>query len=247
MWVKPEDAMKTAGSQRVALSVQALEVLAEAGKGSRAGLVFPGSRSGAMLGNAVMTQALHTAENQLKRLRKRNRDPVDSCRDGLDVFGTALRGCRSSDVTKLVCRARTTTRNQTNLVFPGDSICGVRGWRADLASRFQPLLSKPGAPASSNGLSSRIMRLAHGPTWQVGYASDWWWCCDIVRVRGCCTVPALRGCRSHPAHHARRPPLAVDAFTTTISPRSAHEGRNLIASSRLKPNAGCRLNAVFTC
>ena len=54
--------MKTGNAHRVPLSVQALDVLrgarAEVGSG---GLVFPGSRPGATLGNKVMTQALRSA------------------------------------------------------------------------------------------------------------------------------------------------------------------------------------------
>ena len=46
--------MKTAKSHRVPLSRQALELLAEARKGNRSGLVFPGTRPGARLGNSVM-------------------------------------------------------------------------------------------------------------------------------------------------------------------------------------------------
>ena len=61
VWVKPADSMKTAKSHRVPLSRQALDVLAEAQKGNRGALVFPGTRPGAMLGNSVMTQALRTA------------------------------------------------------------------------------------------------------------------------------------------------------------------------------------------
>ena len=60
-WVKPSEATKTAKSHRVPLSRQALEVLAEARKGNRGALVFPGTRAGAMMGNVVMTQALRNA------------------------------------------------------------------------------------------------------------------------------------------------------------------------------------------
>ena len=58
VWVKPEDAMKAGRSHRTPLSRQALDVLAEARRGGRGPLAFPGTRPGAMLGKAVMTQAL---------------------------------------------------------------------------------------------------------------------------------------------------------------------------------------------
>ena len=61
VWVKPAQATKTAKSHRVPLSRQALDVLAEACKGNRGALVFPGTRPGAMMGNVVMTQALRNA------------------------------------------------------------------------------------------------------------------------------------------------------------------------------------------
>ena len=61
VWVKPAEATKTAKPHRVPLSRQALEVLADARKGSRGALVFPGTRPGAMMGNVVMTQALRNA------------------------------------------------------------------------------------------------------------------------------------------------------------------------------------------
>ena len=61
VWVKPAEATKTAKSHRVPLSRQALDVLAEARKGNRGALVFPGTRPGAMMGNVVMTQALRNA------------------------------------------------------------------------------------------------------------------------------------------------------------------------------------------
>ena len=61
VWVKPAEATKTAKPHRVPLSRQALAVLAEARKGNRGALVFPGTRSGAMMGNVVMTQALRNA------------------------------------------------------------------------------------------------------------------------------------------------------------------------------------------
>ena len=38
------------------------------------------------------------------------------------------------------------------------------------SSRFQPLLSEPGVPISGTGLSSWIMRLAHGPPGRFGHA-----------------------------------------------------------------------------
>ena len=38
------------------------------------------------------------------------------------------------------------------------------------SSRFQPLLSEPGVPISGTGLSSGIMRLAHGPPGRFGHA-----------------------------------------------------------------------------
>ena len=60
-WVKPAEVTKTAKSHRVPLSRQALDVLAEARKGNRGALVFPGTRPGAMMGNVVMTQALRNA------------------------------------------------------------------------------------------------------------------------------------------------------------------------------------------
>ena len=59
--VEPAEATKTANSHRVPLSSQALDVLAEARKGNRGALVFPGTRPGAMIGNVVMTQALRNA------------------------------------------------------------------------------------------------------------------------------------------------------------------------------------------
>ena len=61
VWVKPAEATKTAKPHRVPLSRQALGVLADARKGSRGALVFPGTRPGAMMGNVVMTQALRNA------------------------------------------------------------------------------------------------------------------------------------------------------------------------------------------
>ena len=62
VWVKPAASMKTGKAHRVPLSNQALEVLREASTDVRgAGLVFPGSRPGAMLGDKVMTQALRGA------------------------------------------------------------------------------------------------------------------------------------------------------------------------------------------
>ena len=61
VWVKPAEATKTAKPHRVPLSRQALEVLADARKGNRGALVFPGTRPGAMMGNVVMTQALRNA------------------------------------------------------------------------------------------------------------------------------------------------------------------------------------------
>ena len=60
-WVKPAEETKTAKSHRVPLSRQALDVLAEARKGNRGTLVFPGTRPGAMMVNVVMTQALRNA------------------------------------------------------------------------------------------------------------------------------------------------------------------------------------------
>ena len=61
VWVKPAQATKTAKIHRVPLSRQALAVLAEARKGTRGALVFPGARPGAMMGDVVMTQALRNA------------------------------------------------------------------------------------------------------------------------------------------------------------------------------------------
>ena len=61
VWVKPAEATKSGRSHRVPLSRQALAVLADARKGSRGALVFPGTRPGAMMGNIVMTQALRNA------------------------------------------------------------------------------------------------------------------------------------------------------------------------------------------
>ena len=61
VWVKPAEATKTAKSHRVPLSRQALDVLAEARKGSRGALVFSGTRPGAIMDNVVMTQALRNA------------------------------------------------------------------------------------------------------------------------------------------------------------------------------------------
>ena len=61
VWVKPAEATKTAKPHRVLLSRQALSVLADARKGNRGALVFPGTRPGAMMGNVVMTQALRNA------------------------------------------------------------------------------------------------------------------------------------------------------------------------------------------
>ena len=61
VWVKPPEATKTAKPHRVPLSRQALSVLADARKGNRGALVFPGTRPGAMMGNVVMTQALRNA------------------------------------------------------------------------------------------------------------------------------------------------------------------------------------------
>ena len=61
VWVKPAEATKTAKPHRVPLSRQALSVLADARKGNRGALVFPGTRPGAMMGNVVMTQALRNA------------------------------------------------------------------------------------------------------------------------------------------------------------------------------------------
>ena len=60
-WVKPAEATRTAKSHRVPLSRQTLDGLAEARKGNRRALVLPGTRPGAMIGNAVMTQALRQA------------------------------------------------------------------------------------------------------------------------------------------------------------------------------------------
>lgn len=61
VWVKPGESMKTAKAHRVPLSRQALGVLAEARRATRGALVFPGQRPGAMVGHAVMTQALRKA------------------------------------------------------------------------------------------------------------------------------------------------------------------------------------------
>ena len=61
MWVKPAEATKIAKSHRVPLSRQALAVLAEARKGTRGALVFPGTRPGAMMGNVGVMQALRNA------------------------------------------------------------------------------------------------------------------------------------------------------------------------------------------
>ena len=61
VWVKPAEATKTAKPHRVPLSRQALAVLADARKGNRGALVFPGTRPGATMGNVVMTQALRNA------------------------------------------------------------------------------------------------------------------------------------------------------------------------------------------
>ena len=62
VWVKPAESMKTGKAHRVPLAVQALDVLREARIDARGdGLVFPGSRLGAMLGNKVVTQALRNA------------------------------------------------------------------------------------------------------------------------------------------------------------------------------------------
>ena len=60
-WVKPAEATKTAKPHRVPLSRQALEVLADARKGNRGALVFPGTRPGAMMGSVAVTQALRNA------------------------------------------------------------------------------------------------------------------------------------------------------------------------------------------
>jgi len=62
VWVKPPELMKTRKAHRVPLSRQALDVLREGRSEMRdGGMVFPGSRPGAMLGNKVMTQALRNA------------------------------------------------------------------------------------------------------------------------------------------------------------------------------------------
>jgi len=61
LWVKPAEATKTAKSHRVPLSRQALAVQADARKGNRGALVFPGTRLEAMMVNVVMTQALRNA------------------------------------------------------------------------------------------------------------------------------------------------------------------------------------------
>ncbi|MCY4058156.1 MAG: tyrosine-type recombinase/integrase [Gammaproteobacteria bacterium] len=62
LWVKPPESTKTGKAHRVPLSVQALAVLREARAAARGGgLVFPGTRPGAMLGDKVMTQALRKA------------------------------------------------------------------------------------------------------------------------------------------------------------------------------------------
>ena len=61
VWVKPVESMKTGKAHRVPLSRQALGVLREARDGHRGGLVFPGTRRGAMLGARVITHALRNA------------------------------------------------------------------------------------------------------------------------------------------------------------------------------------------
>ena len=62
VWMKPAETMKTGKAHRVPLSNQALGVLRDARADRRGGgLVFPGSRPGAMLGDKVMTQALRQA------------------------------------------------------------------------------------------------------------------------------------------------------------------------------------------
>ena len=82
------------------------------------------------------------------------------------------------------------------------------------SSRFQPLLPEPGVPISGTGLSSGIMRLAHGPPGDSGM--------QLVGIpdviRGSCTASALHMV-SHPA--SRRAcsrlddiePVRFDSFT----------------------------------
>ena len=59
--VKPAEATKTTKSRRESMSRQAPAVLAEARQSNRGALMFPCTRSRAMIGNALMTQALRMA------------------------------------------------------------------------------------------------------------------------------------------------------------------------------------------
>ena len=82
-------------------------------------------------------------------------------------------------------------------------------------SRFQPLLPEPGVPISGTGLSSGIMRLAHGLPGRIGYAGDRW-CSDIVYGR--CTAPALRTVAWPASHRAcsrldGTEPVRLNSFT----------------------------------
>ena len=52
------------------------------------------------------------------------------------------------------------------------------------SSRFQPLLSEPGVPISGTGLSSGIMRLAHGPPGPCR------WSADAARLPLCIPTPS---------------------------------------------------------
>ena len=62
VWIKPSESMKTGKAHRVPLSAQALEMLREARRDVQgAGLVFPGSKPGRMVGDKVMTQALRAS------------------------------------------------------------------------------------------------------------------------------------------------------------------------------------------
>ena len=62
MWTKPSESMKTGKAHRVPLSRQALHLVRVARDGARGdGPLFPGPRLGTMLGDKLMTQALHNA------------------------------------------------------------------------------------------------------------------------------------------------------------------------------------------
>ena len=141
VWIKPAEATKTAKSHRVPLSLQALDLLADARKATRGALVFPGSRPGAMMGNSVMTQALRTA--------------------GIAASGHGFRSsfkdwARQHDVHELL--------SEFALAHVEDSATVAAYARDDLLEKRRPVMQEwADALGDSRRRSDRTLRANHGP------------------------------------------------------------------------------------